>query len=267
MASAKANFPDKLKPVEASCLSSMTGIRYGFFTRRGGVSDGIYASLNCGFGSDDDQTRVAENRSRVAAALGFAETAVSTPYQTHGAVALTISQPLDRENLPKADALVSSTPGVVIGVLTADCCPVLFADAEAGIVAAAHAGWRGAVGGILEATVDEMVRQGARKSAIRAAPGPCINQPSYEVGPDFRAAIIAADADSAAFLGQPEGADKELFDLPGYVGHRLSKLAVGGICSAAVCTYENESEFFSFRRTTHRQEPDYGRQISAIVVA
>ncbi len=254
------------KPIEASNLCGLPGIRHGFFTRDGGVSSGIYAGLNCGLGSSDDATRVVENRRRVAQHLGGTSDGVVTLYQEHGAVARTVTQPIARDALPKADAVVSTTPGLVIGVLTADCAPVLFADAEAGVVAAAHAGWRGAVSGVVESAIAEMERQGAKRQRIRAAVGPTISQSAYEVGPDFEADVLGRDASAKPFFAIPPGAARAHFDLPGYVMARLTKAGIANAENLHICTHAGESRFFSFRRTTQRRELDYGRQISAIVV-
>ena len=256
-----------LSPIHAENLTNCRGIRHGFFTRDGGVSAGIYASLNCGLGSSDEAALVLENRRRVSAYLGGAFGGVVTLYQEHGATALTIDGPVQREALPKADAIVTKTPGLVIGVLSADCTPVLFADADAGVVAAAHAGWRGAVRGILEATILEMERQGAVRHRIHAAIGPCINLAAYEVGHDFMAEVVSLDPENARFFQRPDSDAKPHFDLPGFVAHRLSGAGLGSIDQQSHCTHANESLFFSFRRTTQRSEADYGRQISAIVVA
>lgn len=253
-------------PLTAKFLSGLPGIRHGFFTREGGVSTGIYAGLNCGLGSNDDPARVLENRRRAAAHLNARAEGVITLYQEHGATALTVTGPIARDALPKADAVVSTTPGLVIGVLTADCTPVLFADAEARVVAAAHAGWRGAVSGILERTIEEMLRQGAERARIRAAVGPTISQAAYEVGPDFEAEVTDLDSASRPFFSKPIQGGKSHFDLPGYATARLTKMGLADVENLAVCTHAGESLFFSFRRTTQRKEPDYGRQISAIVV-
>ncbi|MBR2537422.1 MAG: peptidoglycan editing factor PgeF [Hyphomicrobium sp.] len=255
-----------LQPITASNLAALDGIRHGFFTRPGGVSDGIYAGLNCGLGSSDDAERVLENRRRISDALGGTYGAVVTLYQEHGTTALAINAPAD-SNLPKADAVVTSTPGLVIGVLTADCGPLLFADSEAKIVAAAHAGWRGAVGGIIESTLAEMERIGAKRSRIAAALGPCISQAAYEVGAEFEAGVLERDPTSGPFFAMSAAAAKPHFDLPGYILSRLQTAGVTNIVNEARCTHADESLFFSYRRTTQRKEPDYGRQISAIVVA
>lgn len=253
------------RPLTAPSLAGLRGIAHGFFTREGGVSNGIYASLNCGLGSRDDRAAVVENRRRVAGYLGSSEYPVVTLYQTHSAIAGLVTGAIDGD-LPKADAVVTKTPGVVVGALAADCCPVLFADAEAKVVAAAHAGWRGAVSGILEATVIKMEEAGAARDRIHAALGPCIGQDAYEVGPEFEAELLALTPANARHFRRPVGGGKAHFDLPGYVQERLASLRLASVAAAHVSTYENESQFFSYRRSCHRKEPDYGRQISAIVV-
>lgn len=256
-----------LSPVQSRQLADLAGIRHGFFTRLGGVSEGLYAGLNCGFGSKDASAQVSENRRRVAGHLGAIGGEVVTLYQEHGQTARTVTGPEKRDNLPKADAVVSTTPGLAIGVLTADCTPVLFADRDAGVVAAAHAGWRGAVSGILESAICEMERNGAVRSRIRAAIGPCIHQRNYEVGAEFAADFVRRDASYSVFFSSSPDEARPHFDLPGFVAHRLQQSGLTHVELASSCTYENESLFFSYRRSTHRQEPDYGRQISAIVVA
>ncbi len=255
-----------LTPFEADCLSILPGIRHGFFTRQGGVSGGLYASLNCGSGSSDDPVAITENRARVARHLGSPLADVQTIYQIHSANVVTVDGLAPREALPQADALVTKTRGLAIGVLTADCTPVLFADPEAGIVAAAHAGWKGALAGVIEATVAAMEAVGARRPCICAAFGPAISQNAYEVGPDFETQFLVNDESCARFFKQTKRDGRPHFDLPGYVQDKLLKSGIRVAESAAHCTYENESLFFSFRRATHRSEPDYGRQISAIVV-
>jgi YfiH family protein len=255
-----------LSPLQADSLAILPGIRHGFFTRLGGVSRGLYASLNCGPGSRDDAVAVIENRSRVAQHLGSFSDDVQTVYQVHSAAPLVVDRLTPREELPKADAVVTRTRGLAIGVLTADCAPVLLADPEAGVVGAAHAGWRGALGGILEATVAAMESLGAERQRIFAALGPTIGARSYEVGPEFVAAFEAADAGNGRFFTIPKGRARPHFDLPAYVMDRLRRIGLKHAEQQAPCTYENESMFFSFRRATHRKEPDYGRQISAIVV-
>lgn len=255
-----------MQPIEAPNLLPLAGIRHGFFTRAGGVSSGVYAGLNCGLGSADDPALVRENRRRAATHLGALHGDVVTLYQVHGATALTVAGPIARDALPKADAVISDTPGLAVGVLTADCAPVLFADATARVVAAAHAGWRGAVGGILEATITEMERRGAVRSQIHAAIGPTINQDIYEVGADFENEVMGLDSDSSRFF-KGAGGGKSHFDLPGYVHHRLARAGLASIQAATPCTHENESLFYSYRRSRLQKQADYGRQISAIVVA
>ena len=256
-----------LEPIQAPCLARLPGIRHGFFTRAGGGSLGIYAGLNCGPGSADDPQQVAANRARVAAHLGAAHADVITLYQVHGATALCVDAPVPAHNRPTADAVVTQTPGLAVGVLTADCTPVLFADAHAGVVAAAHAGWRGAHAGILEATIAEMERLGAERRNIRTALGPAINQDSYEVGPEFEAELLEGCSDNARFFTRSISTERAHFDLPGYVENRLIAAGLGDVERHSPCTYANESLFYSFRRSQHRSEGDYGRQISAIVVA
>jgi polyphenol oxidase len=260
-----------LEPVEARNLASLSGIRHGFFTRAGGVSSGLYASLNCGLGSNDDPSLVLENRRRIGRHLGgnldeFGG-GVVTLYQEHGTTAVEVLQPPARDALPHADAVVSVTPGLVVGVLTADCAPVLLADAEAGVVAAAHAGWRGAINGIVDSAIREMERLGARRERISAAVGPCIGQSAYEVGPEFEATFLARDPANGAYFKRKDDGARPHFDLPGFVTKHLAEAGVGSIEDLSLCTSENESLFFSYRRKTHLGEADYGRQISAIVVA
>lgn len=253
-------------PILSDPLSAIGGIRHGFFTREGGVSEGIYAGLNVGLGSRDDRDAVMENRRRVAAHLGCDGAPLTTLHQIHSATALTIDAPVTGAP-PEADGVVTATPGVMIGALAADCTPVLFADPHARVVGAAHAGWRGAIGGVLEATVREMERAGADRTRIVAAIGPTISQPNYEVGPEFKAQFLAASPSHERHFTTPAGSDRPHFDLPGFVAALLDDLGLGAVTRHSPCTYENESQLFSYRRATHRQEPDYGRQISAIMVA
>ena len=248
-------------------LGALEGINHGFFTRKGGVSkDPLYASLNCGFGSGDETANVAKNRDRVTIALGVGPDQLITPYQTHSADVAIASTPWRHQEAPKADAIVTGRKGLAIAILTADCTPVLFADEKAGVIGAAHAGWRGAIGGILEATIDAMVAQGANRSNIRAAIGPCLNQPNYEVGPEFIEEFRCANPDYLQFFGKHDDMPRPHFDLSGFVAHRLEEAGLKEISDSGVCTYENESKFFSYRRNTHQKLEDYGRQISAIVL-
>ena len=250
-----------MKRLEAPNLIA-PGIAHGFFSCEGGASTGLYGSLNCGPGSKDDPAAVAENRARVAAALG-AESLVSLS-QVHSP---TVHVVPGWEGRAEGDGMVSKTPGVALGILTADCAPVLFADARARVIGAAHAGWKGAIGGVLEATVEAMEKLGADRSRIQAAIGPCISQAHYEVGFDFRDRFLAQGGLRMRRFFVPS--DKEghyRFDLEGYAAHRLETAGIGGVEKLGVCTYPPENGYFSYRRTTHRGEPDYGRQISAIVL-
>lgn len=251
----------------SDALSAFPRIRHGFFTREGGVSEGIYASLNCGVGSQDDRSAVGENRARVAAALGVAPGRLATPHQIHSDVAVIVDEPWQAGEGPKADAVVTARPGLAVGVGTADCGPVLFADGEAGVVGAAHSGWKGAFTGILEATLDAMESLGGRRERIVAVLGPTISRAAYEVGPEFHARFLDAGAGNARFF-EPSGRDgHHLFDLPAYIGARLTAGGVARFEDLALCTYADEARFFSYRRTTHRGEPDYGRLLHAIAIA
>lgn len=254
-----------LAPLMASNLLAVAGIQHGFFTRAGGVSAGLYEGLNCGLGSKDDPALVLENRARVAGTLGAADERVLTLYQVHSATAHVVSEHIPREHLPQADGMATRTPGLVIGVLAADCCPVLFADPAAGVIGAAHAGWRGALSGVLKATVAAMEGLGARRERIVAALGPCISQPNYEVGTDFVEQLLSHDPGNTRFLTKSH-LGKSRFDLPGYVEMRLQKLHLKSIERQSPCTYADESRFYSYRRATHRKEADYGRQLSAITL-
>lgn len=252
--------------IESDLLKGEAGIRHGFFTREGGVSEGLYASLNCGLGSGDATSAVRENRARVATRLGGEPQRLLTVRQVHSPCAIVASEPWPAEAPPEADAIVTATPGLVVGVLSADCAPLLFADREAKIVAAAHAGWRGALGGVIEATVARMEALGAHRERISVAVGPAIGQDAYEVDRGFEARFLNEDAANRAFFvpGKDEGHVQ--FDLPGYCLKRLRNAGVVHSEILQLCTYSRESHFFSYRRSVHRNEPDYGRQISAIVI-
>jgi YfiH family protein len=250
----------------ADPLAAASNIRHGFFTRRGGTSEGIYASLNCGLGSDDDKAHVLENRRRAMAEIGLDESALRTVYQIHSADVVTVTDTSSDTRAIKADAMVSAVPEIALGVLAADCAPVLMADAEAEVIGAAHAGWRGAVSGVLEATTAAMVDLGAEPSRITAVVGPCISQDSYEVGADFPQPFRRQDPANDRFFAPGARADHWQFDLAGYV---LSRLAAAGVAAASALgadTYADE-DLFSYRRTCHRGEPDYGRNLSVIALA
>lgn len=245
-------------------LAALPGIRHGFFTRAGGVSEGIYASLNCGYGAKDEPERVTENRARAMARAGLPVDSLVTAYQVHSARAVRVERPWAREAAPQVDGMVTDRPGVTLGILTADCAPVLFADGAAGVIGGAHAGWRGAQGGVLAATVKAMTGLGAAPERIRAAVGPCIAQESYEVGPEFPAPFLEDDPGNAAFFRPARRDGHFLFDLPGYVVARLRALGLGAVHLLARDTCAEADRFFSYRRATLRGEPDYGRGLSAI---
>jgi len=241
------------------------GVAHGFFLRTGGVSEGIYASLNCGRGSADGKDRVEENRARVAARLGAEPGRLTGPKQAHTAKALIVTTPWKPGEAPEADAVVTNVRGLAVCVLTADCAPILLADPEAGVIAAAHAGWKGAKGGVIESAIEAMESLGARLDRISAAIGPAISQAAYEVSPEFKAAFLADGETNERHFTQP-GGGKPHFNLPGYVRERLRSKGAGSIQDIGACTYENESILFSYRRSVHRFEADYGRQISAILL-
>jgi YfiH family protein len=251
--------------ISAPTLSGIHNVSHAFFTRNGGVSTGLYASLNGGRGSNDDQQAVAENRARMTAALGVAPDHLATPYQVHSPTAVVAMEAWAKGEAPAADAVVTSMPGLAVGISTADCGPILFADGEAGVVAAAHAGWKGALGGVIESTIDAMEKLGARRGSMTAVLGPCIRQPSYEVGPEFLTSFRAADMDNTRFFQAAPGG-KSLFDLGGYITARLKAAEVAHVEDLGFDTYADEARFYSFRRTTHRKEPDYGRLVAAIAL-
>lgn len=235
---------------------------HAFFTRQGGVSTGVYASLNGGVGSNDDQVAVAENRRRMAERLGVAATHFLVPFQIHSAEAIAVSGPW-RER-PRCDGLATATPGVGLGVTGADCGVLLFADTRAGVVGACHAGWKGALSGVIAATVATMKKLGARRADIRAALGPTIRQQSYEVGPEFVAQFTAADLDFARYFAPSPRAGHAQFDLPGLIARRVEEAGLGGFEDLRLDTYSDETRFYSYRRTTHRKEPDYGRLVAGV---
>jgi len=255
---------DALAPVRSEALARLPGVAHAFFTREGGVSDGLYRGLNTGLGSRDERTRVLENRRRAAAHLGVAPDRLATPYQVHSADAVVVRDPWGPGLGPKADAVVTDRPGIAVGVGTADCGPILFADAEARVVGAAHAGWKGAFTGVVEATVEAMESLGARRGRIVAALGPTIAQAAYEVGPEF----VERFGDAGARFFSPSTREGHaMFDLPAYILARLETAGVARAEWVGACTYADEARFFSYRRTTHRAEPDYGRLLSAIALS
>jgi YfiH family protein len=252
--------------VQAHALARLAGIRHAFFTRAGGVSEGVYASLNAGVGSEDVPVNVAENRARMAAAMGVPSQRFLTCYQIHSPQAVVAIEPWEADARPRADAIVTAVPGLAIGVSTADCGPVLFADGDAGVIGAAHAGWRGALAGVTDTTIATMERLGATRGRIVAAVGPMIRQANYETGPDLRDRFIAADAANARFFRPAAREAHFMFDLAGYVVARLAAAGVGTIEDVDACTYADAERFYSYRRMTHRGEADYGRHVNAIVL-
>jgi YfiH family protein len=251
-------------PLLVESLSVLPGIAHGFFTRRGGVSEGIYASLNCGVGSKDSPEAVSENRARVAARLGARK--LLTCYQVHGTTAVVADNSTPVSSRPKADAVVTATPGVAVAVLAADCAPILFADPQAKVVGAAHAGWRGAVAGIAESTIAAMEGLGAARRRIVAAVGPCISAKVYEVGPELEAEFLAQDTANARFFARAAPEARPHLDLSAYLADRLQKAGVAAVGTINACSFTLEKDLFSYRRSRLKGEPDYGRQVSAIVL-
>ena len=246
-------------------LAAVPGVRHAFFTRTGGVSEGVWGTLNMGLRGGDEPARVAENRGRAAAALGVAAPHLVTARQVHGVTALAVTAPWDNATAPEADAIVTDRPGLLLGVLTADCGPVLLADREASVIGAVHAGWQGALDGVLEAALAAMAGLGAAPGRITAALGPCIAQASYEVGPEFVARFLGRDAASAACFAPGVGG-KARFDLKAFVAARLRRAGVGRIDALPHDTCADAGRFFSYRRTTLRGEGGFGLQLSAIVL-
>ncbi len=246
--------------------AALPGIAHGFFTREGGVSGGVYASLNGGLGSDDERGRVIENRARMAAALGVEPSHFATVHQFHSPDVVVIERPWDEAERPRADALVTRTPSLAIAVSSADCGPVLFADEKAGVIGAAHAGWKGALTGVLEATIATMESEGARRENIKVALGPMISRSAYEVGPEFERRFRETDEGAGEFFVPSEREGHFMFDLPGYIARRLGAAGVGEFEDLKRCTYSEEALFYSYRRMNHRRETDYGRHLSAIAL-
>ena len=249
--------------LEILTADALAPVRHGFFTRAGGASSGVFAGLNCGTGSSDQTEVVAINRSRVAEAMGVAHDHLLGVHQIHSANVLHVNHPYT--NKPKADGLVTRTPGLALSVLTADCQPVLFADAQAGVIGAAHAGWKGAQAGILEATIDAMVDQGATRDRIHAVIGPTISQRAYEVGPEFLELFLDENPQNSRFFIGGAG-DRVHFDLPGYGLERLRNAGIALAEWTRNCTYCDSDRFYSYRRSVHNKDPDYGRMIATITL-
>ena len=247
-------------------MSRIAGVSHAYFTRQCGVSTGIYTSLNGGQGSSDDAAAVAENRARMAARLGVTPANLLSLYQIHSPEVVTVTEAWDRTARPKADGMVTRVPGLALGVGSADCGPILFADEGAGIIGACHSGWKGAVGGVIEATVAAMEALGSHRGGIVACLGMTISQENYEVGPEFVDRLKAMNAANESYFIPSPKPGHALFDLPGYIMMRLGLLGLKAAEDLALCTYADEARFFSYRRTTHRSEPDYGRHISAIAL-
>ena len=247
-------------------LDVLDTVRHGFFTRRGGISEGLFGSLNCGFGSGDPAENVSRNRAIALDRLGLPGDRLVTCRQTHSAAIVTVDEPWRREDAPSADGMVARAPGVALGILAADCAPVLLHDPVARVIGAAHAGWRGALGGVIEATVARMAALGAELRHIRAGIGPCIGSSSYEVGPEFPRLFLAEDPAAAAYFAPAQRAGHFLFDLAGYVAHRLGQAGVELVQRTAHDTAAEEERFFSYRRACLRGETAYGRGLSAIVL-
>jgi YfiH family protein len=242
----------------------LPGIRHGFFGREGGHSSGIFASLNCGLGSGDARDAVLRNRAVVAAALGGGETDIVTAHQVHSADAMIVTERVSHEARPKLDGLVTNVPGIILGSLTADCAPVLFADAEARVIGAAHAGWKGALAGVTDATIAKMEILGARRERMAAVIGPTISKANYEVGPEFRERF---PEEAQKFFIDSVKQGHYMFDLPGYLLERMRRSGVALVINTGLCTYADERRFYSYRRAAHRNETDYGRQIAAICLS
>jgi len=253
--------------LKAKNLEALDGIRHAFFTREGGVSSGVYEGLNGGTGSNDKPEHITENRARMAAAVGVKPENFLTAYQIHSPDVVVAERPWPQSERPRADAIVTKVPGLAIGISTADCGPVLFADPQARVLGAAHAGWRGAFGGVIESTLTAMEKLGADRTRVVAAAGPMISQPNYEVGQELVDRFVAADPANARFFAPATRPGHAMFDLPGYVVARLTAAGVRHVENLAVCTYGNPAQFYSYRRSTHRAEPDYGRHINAIALS
>ncbi len=247
-------------------LTLLSGINHGFFTREGGVSTGLYASLNTGQGSNDEPENVAENRARIATHLGVEPTNLVSVYQVHSNDVAIVTAPWQGDNRPKADSMVTNISNMALGILTADCGPILFADHAAHVIGAAHAGWKGAISGVLENTITAMETLGAARKNITACLGMTISQDNYEVGQEFLNQFLAANADNKQYFIPSKTPDHYMFNLPAFITMRLTQAGIGSIEDLGLCTYAYEQRFFSYRRTTHRKEPDYGRHMSAIML-
>jgi YfiH family protein len=253
--------------IVTEALTQVSGLAHGFFTRQGGCSEGLFNSLNCGLGSGDDRERVMRNRAIVADALGVEPANLLTVYQEHSPKVITVTSPWPPQAAPRADAMVTCEPRLALAALTADCAPIIFADRSGAAIGIAHAGWKGALSGVADATIAAMEALGARRANIIAVIGPAISAAAYEVGPEFRTRFLGADGDNAQFFTPASREHHSMFDLPAYLAARLRRLNLSGVIDMALCTYTDEVRFFSYRRATHRAETQYGRLISAIAIA
>ena len=260
--------PDTASPLPVLQAESLNvpSVRHGFFTRQGGVSEGIYASLNGGLGSADHPDAITHNRARMAQWLGVPPTHLLSLWQIHSADIVTVTRPWSSDDRPKADGCVTNQPGLALAIATADCGPVLFVDPDHHVIGACHAGWKGAFTGVLEATLAAMQTLGARPSSIRAVLGPTISAQAYEVGPEFHERFVATDSQHTEFFTPSAQAHHFMFNLPAFIEHRLRGCGIGSFHNLDRCTYREDALFYSYRRTTHQQEPDYGRLISAITL-
>lgn len=252
--------------IEAPEFKSIRGIRHGWFTRRGGHSKGLFSSLNCGYGSGDDRTTVGKNRATAAEMLGVKTQCLLTVYQTHSDRVIAVERLWKPEDAAEADAMVTNVPGVALGVLTADCAPVLFAAHDGRVIGSAHAGWKGALNGVTDTTIAAMEKLGARRADVVALIGPTISRHAYEVGPEFRARFLADHRDNDQWFTASGKKNHFMFDLPGYIEARLKRAGIAEAIDLGRCTYGDEESYFSFRRATHRNEKAYGRQLSAIAI-
>lgn len=253
-----------MKPVLSSALLKLGSIKHGFFTREGGNSSGIYTSLNCGRGSNDDRESVEKNRQEISGYFGISSHRLISAHQVHSANVIEVTGAFPSEKIPKVDGLVTATPRLALGILTADCGPILFADEKARVIGACHSGWKGAIGGVIQNTIGKMEDLGARRSSITAVLGPVISQVAYEVGPEFKENFTAEARGNNSYFKSSSRAEHFMFDLETFIIDTLYRQDLRHIESVNICTYGDEDRFFSYRRTTHRSEPDYGRQLSAI---
>ncbi len=258
--------PSSIPMLQSESLLKLNGLRHGFFTRQGGISQGIYESLNCGLGSGDESATIHTNRSLAMHRLGAQPDCLLTPHQTHSTTVLTITHAQSHDTFPRADALVTNQPGLAIGIVTADCAPVIFADDHVPVIGIAHAGWRGALGGIIESTIQALCRLEAKTDRIHAAIGPCIGQKSYEVSAEFSLNFLDQDPKNQEWFIAVPSSDRLLFDLGGYITRRLEQAGLEHQHRLIDDTFDQEKRFFSYRRCCRNNESDYGRMLSAVMI-